>query len=321
MGMLKWAVACVLALGAGAPEAQATTGLAWQFDSAKPFRYALTAEVKLPEVLPFIAEINTNARVALFRIDLVTTCTPTSPVGKKAWEIRCDIDDVRVAAVPVRSDIGLLQPVLDEYDAKLLDAHVQLVMTYDGRVRSVGLEGIPMLNSRLVTIQEVLRLVMVRAFSSLDLQLPKKADDGGRPWRQNNVLAAQFPDTQGTMGSLSVEHAVASSEGSRVEIISRGKGLLGSGEMVAVGNREQPKNMYNVVVDTATAFDVERGVMLARRVDVVAEVGTSTAAVDNIGAQNYVHMAQLYLLAEDEVAAPLPENQELSTVDATPVVE
>lgn len=300
-----------IALLAAAPSALAAEGLEWKWPEHEQLRYFVSAQVKLPEMLPFIAEANVDARVWLVRLDAVLTCRPEIRLGRKATEVRCDIDDVRLAAAPTRSDAGKLGPILDEYDEKLLGAEVELNFRDDGRIRAVGLDGLELLNDRLVILHESLRLMLVRAVSSLDLELPRKGEDKGESWRQRNPLAPQFPVKHGTMGTATAEHVVSGTEGDVVTIETKGKGLLGSGEMIAVGNQEQPGNMYDMEMSATARFDTARGLMLERDVEVEGEPSTSTVAIDNIGAQPYVHMGSVRLIESNTVPAPLPGNVEL----------
>lgn len=313
---MGWRGLAVGAMLATAVPAHATEGLAWQWDG-KSVQYLARAEVKLPEILWALAEQNTEARLAVVRLDVVATCTPEDTT-KKGWMVVCNIDDVQLAAAPILSDIGRALPILDEYDERLLGSTVHLNMNADGRIKSVGLGGWEPTNRRLVDQQETLRLLMARAFAPLDLQLPKKGDDKGKPWRQTTPLAFQFPGRQGTMGSAVVDHAVSGGSGDVVEVVSRGGGMLGSGEMVAVGDKEQPKHLYEMTMASSATFDTATGVMVQREYLAEGYVKSSTAAVDDIGGIDYIQAASIVRVeGEAPVLGPNSEiNPNIGTEDA-----
>jgi hypothetical protein len=290
--------------------AGATEGLAWQWTAHLPLTWALTAEVRLPQVWSFNAEENKDARISMFRFDSIIRCTTAEPAGKGKYELGCQAVDVRIAAAPLQADVGSLPGILDEYDGLLLTHPIRLLVTDDGKVKTVDIDGISH-NDKTVVIEETLRLMLVRQFALIDLQLPKKGDDGGRKWKQSLGLAYQFPDIHGTMGIATTDHVVASTEGSVVEIVSRGRGLVGSGEMIDVGGKEQPQQMYDAVLEGTARFDTARGLMLERKYLVRMDPKSSTAMINEWQAIPYVQAASMVLIDVGQMAAPLPPNIEL----------
>ena len=107
--------------------ANATTGLEWKWEQDQVRRYAITAEVSMPEVLLFRAQNNYDVRVPQFSVELNLSCKAVVPAGKNAWELACTYEDVALHAKPVRVDRGQLLAVLDEMDQnyKLIEEETQ----------------------------------------------------------------------------------------------------------------------------------------------------------------------------------------------------
>ena len=77
---------------------------------------------------------------------------------------------------------------MEEYDALLEEATVQLQWTSSGRIKTLDIEGVPKTNSREATVHETLRLLATRSFSVLEVELPKDPTatswkQKGSPWR------------------------------------------------------------------------------------------------------------------------------------------
>lgn len=288
--------------------AGANDALIWQWK--EPVRYAMVAEVQLPETIYFNAVENIDSRITLIRIDMNVTCSNYKERGSKKWEIRCLVDDSRLMARPHPIDVGQVAGALDDYESKLTGSTVEMVFTNDGRVKSYDLIGIERNNSRMVDLEENLMMVVGRALAGLDLQLPKKGDDKGKPWRQKRVMAMAFPSTQGSMGSASVDHTVVKAEEDGVVVISStGKGLMGSGEMIPVGNDLQPKTMYTMKFEGAARFDTINGRLISREYFVEGTPSVSSASISELGMLPYIQAVKVTLLDGDVPA--LGDNVEL----------
>ena len=227
---------------------------------------------------------------------LNTMCSPDGPPGKKNVIVRCSIDDVRLVAAPVRSEVGRLIPILDEMDAALLQATVELTLTRDGRLRGLSLQGMDDRLRRLREIQEALRQVMLRAYSSLDMALPKKGDDEGRTWRDATSRSMGFVTNTGTYGKAELSSKVVAQEGDIVQIDTQGHGVMVPGDDQAVMTPEgamvpRTKDNYDMTHRGTTRFDTANGHMVERlyRVDgvptassQVAEGGAGVSCVQNV---------------------------------------
>lgn len=279
--------AWVAALLAMAPaQAWATTGLQWQVDG--PLRYEIDAQLQLPQLMMLRAQRNDEARVSEVRLSVVTTCTPSEVLGKRGWELSCTLDDIAIALAPHDLDRAPAERILEDWDGMLTGATVEIVLWSDGRVRSVDLEDVTLRDQNRQTnnIVETQRFLLARAFAALDLQLPKKGDDKGRKvWTQRESLVLGLPTSMGTMGSAVIDHAITATEGTVVEITTRGRGTVASGETVSVGGEERPADFFEMTLEGTASFDTEAGAMIARD---YATRGTPTASsLTSAGAEGY----------------------------------
>jgi len=306
----------VLAMGlAWMGAAQATTGLAWTWEEDTAHRYFIEAELLLPELLLLQQAENVNVRVSEVTVMLNTLCSPDGPPGKKVVVVSCSIDDVRLVAAPVRSEVGKLLPILDEMDAALLQATVELTLTRDGRLRGLSLQGMDDRIRRLRQIQESLRQVMLRAYASLDLTLPKKGDDEGRTWRDATSRSMGFVTNTGTYGKAELSSKIVSQEGDIVQIDTQGQGVMVPGDDQAVMTPEgamvaRTKDNYDMSHRGTTRFDVANG-HIVERIYRVDGVPTASSQVAEGGAGvSYVQNVRLKLVTGEMPA--LPPNGELA---------
>lgn len=287
------AFALLIGLGASAP-AHATTGLVWKVP-AEGLRMYLMARVHTPTMADFAAELNYGFRAYEYQVDLVADCKPTE-TGKTDWLLACRIEDLALQTSAVQADSNS-QLVLEELDKKLTGATVEVRFGADGRVKNVDLEGVSKANQRLSDIHEAMRLVLVRAFASLDHQLPKNGDDKGKgTWRTSGQLATQLPSTMGSMGSVTVLHKVEKAEGGMVEWRSAGTGVVSSGEMVTVGTNQVPAETYQMKYEGSARFDVDAGVLIERNFLVDGQPTNTSLQGDGARGNPYVQAGRFVLL-------------------------
>jgi hypothetical protein len=207
----------------------------------------------------------------------------------------------------VGSSYGRLLPILVEADDALTGATVQFLFGRDGRVRDVELVGLHMKadDRRSAEREEGLRLLMVRTFAPLDLQLPRKGDDGGKgAWRQKESLIFGFPSGVGALGSASIGHEIAEVTGDLIDLRSTGHGVIGAGDSVAVAGTERVANMYDMRMEGTARFDRATGRLLSR--DYTARGTLTASSVDAAagGGSTYVQVGSLRWLVDD---APVPD--------------
>jgi hypothetical protein len=160
-----------------------------------------------------------------------------------------------------------------------------------------------------VQFEENLMIVVARAFAGIDLQLPKDGVDKGTVWKQKRILAMGFPSNQGTIGSSVMRSVITATEPNSVVITSEAEGLMGSGVMVDVGGRAQPKNLYKMKMDGVARFDTTTGTLLEREYFIEGISTTSSANIDSLTAMPYVQKVTVTRL--DEMPEKLGESGEL----------
>jgi len=284
--------------------ASATNGLAWKFDA--PVRYHLEVRVDLPVSWRVTAVQNTEARVTIVEVELATTCKAVEGT-RTGWDVECLIDGASIRGVPYQDEVGRLLPILVEWDELLTGATVQFAFGLDGRVRELELEGLGMASAdrRTNDIAEKLTHLVVRAFAPLDLQLPKKGDDGGKgAWRQKESLVFGFPTTSGSLGSAVIEHKITELVGDDVDLATTGHGVMGPGETVMVGGSEQTANLYDLTVEGTARFDRATGRLISRDYKAVGTLTSSSIDAATSAGGEYVQVASLRWLVDD---APVPD--------------
>jgi len=309
---MRVAVLCAFLLGALASSpASASEGLAWKWDA--PRRFQIFADVKLAEWLTFTKSHNVDARVTSFLLGVTASCADTGRGSKRTVEVGCTIEDLQIEAVSTESDQGRLQPILDEIDQKLVGAQVRILHGDDGRVKNYDVDGLDKDWRRENLMAETLRLVLGRAFAALDLQLPRKGDDRGRAWRQTGVLALAVPSAHGSVGQSTVDHQVGKVSGTRVEITSAGRGVVGSGAMIQVapGGPERPANMYDMTIHSVAVFDTALGTLLERQYLAEGSPTASSLASEGTKGTTYVQAVRLRLIPDGVDAPPLGPNREV----------
>jgi hypothetical protein len=286
-----------------------TEGLAWRWAPGEVRRYLLRADVVLPEAIEFNAAINTNALVNQVSIGLVVSCSPSATLGKAAWELRCEIDDATLSATPNPQSVGLVKGVAEEWSAVLRDqGWLQVVMGANGRVRSVDLEGTDKRIERLRLITETMRQLILRAFSPMDVELPKDGSDHGTgQWVQRGGIAFMLPSLTGTLGSADVTWTLGSRNVSRVLIKSQAKGVIVSSEEF-MGN---PRNTIAVTMNGTAVFDTDAGTLTQAsfRMEGTVTAGSVQAEAREYG---YTQTSNIKLLQDGEtVHLPAPREEAL----------
>ena len=307
-------VGCLLC---SANVAWATTGLAWQWGAEEERRYFMEAELLLPETVVLSQAENINVRVSEITMTLVTTCRLVPPPGKKSFELSCSVDDIRLVGAPVRADAGRLLPVLDQLDAAMLQAEIQVTMTRDGRVRTVSLEGLEDRLRRLRMIEETMRLMVQRGFAGLDLRMPKKGDDEGRAWEDSSSLSLGFLTMMGTYGKGLVYHGVTEVDGDVVRIESQGGGVMMPGNDQTIvtpdgSSVSRSRDSYEMVHRGVTLFDVAKGAVVERTYQVTGLPTSSSQIAEGAAGVSYVQNLRVLALDGGQAAPRLPGNGELA---------
>ncbi|MCB9678544.1 MAG: hypothetical protein H6737_25810 [Alphaproteobacteria bacterium] len=221
--------------------------MAWDWD--QPHRLYVETEVTLPDRFWINAEINKNARVIGFQVRSVLACAGTEKEGARKREVRCTFEDIGLVAAGLPGDEGIVQPILDEYDALFASASLDLIVRDDGRITDVNLTDVATRNLRTRQRRESMRLLT--RFLAAGIEVPLSRRPGEPLWVSNEALLCTLPTTLGTAGPAEGVHQAAI-RGENVEIATNGRGLMAPGESL---------NQYTCEFAAHTIFDPDLGLV------------------------------------------------------------
>ncbi len=262
-------------------------------------RWFVKTELVLPFTLRFHATENYEFASSAFQIRTVLACAKDWKVSNRKFQISCSIEDfgLQASALDAEHDTAerrqRTQAVLDEIDQKLTGAAVQLLVTRNGRVVDIDLEGVTKRNRREATIGETLRLLMSRVVVGFDLKLdPSDFKENGKYVEYTSALMGMPVLRQTAQGASILIHRLRTIEGHSI-VESRGKGNL------QVMNANWATELAGVAVyDSRDAYMKER---------VWTLVGTPTAS-NWTGNRIYSHAGRIVKLQPDQHPSVGPTN-------------
>lgn len=184
--------------------------LAWPAGETR--RFYATMRFQSPYVIRLIAVRNEERSAAEIAISAVFQCESLGHMRHET-EVRCRVEDAGVQAVPMQSDVGKLQTVLDEWEATAEVATVYFRVRDDGRVDRVRLEDLPSSGPRERYISEKLELFMARLLSPLDLELPA---EGEPTWKHRSPAVGNLPFSAAGSSLKLEQTAVVAADGMTV---------------------------------------------------------------------------------------------------------
>ena len=239
--------------------AQATDGLQWKNPPEGQHRWFIDNEVHLPQFMWFVSDQNKEVRVLAYQTTMVTTCGSGIMQSKRAFGMECVIDKIAIRASSLQADRNRLAPILEEMTSKLTSATVMLRLKSNGKLSTFSFkeaDSNKAQNRRINQMHENLRLILLRSFSGMDLELPKKGTTQEEYWFQFDNALFMAPSTVGTRGTAEIIHRVASTNGQQVVIHSSGEGTLTPGD--------DGLNYYTTRLESSAIFDRESGVLIER---------------------------------------------------------
>jgi hypothetical protein len=299
-------------IGLGLSTSSAAQTLEYNWTPGELLQYRVQAYVKAPRILRFYASENLDARVVELTMGLELDCTPEEP-GRRSQGWVCDIHRIQLGGMAFEGEQDKLNRIFVEYTDILSNAEVQLEWTPQGRIKTVDLEGFSKRNDREQVRYEYLRLLIQRAVSALELELPKSGD-ASKKWRQKgSPLVLRLPTRFGTAGGVRLEHEVSVDNGTQVGIQSVGRGTVSSGQSLEAG----VDNAVSLSSLGQATFDVESGVLLRNELNVQGALNTSSS-----GATDGFYLSQFVLVEKvDGWEEPAVEQQEEAAAPAEQVDE
>ncbi|MCA9569399.1 MAG: hypothetical protein KC656_16240 [Myxococcales bacterium] len=204
--------------------------IAWSWDEGVQHRYHIVNKVELSEVFWMRSETNEERRAIGWTSEWDLLCTGKGPESKKTFLVSCQIDQLRIEAVPnAQSDIGDLQGILDEWDDRLVGASVNLTVHGSGHITDIELEDVKRdhQNDRSREMVVSMRMFVERAVAGLEVSLPKNGEpvEGGWPAKVPRLLSV--PSSVGTVGGADVISKLTEQKGDLVTIETAYEGVRG----------------------------------------------------------------------------------------------
>jgi hypothetical protein len=251
--------------------AAAAPGLAWSWVPSTAVHYHLEAVINSPRGYTWVAENGENARSIRATVALDIACQAT-PAGKR-WDVACSLDNVVLKGAAVQGEEQRLRTLLDLNEAHLKDKTVQFRMGTEGGIRRFDLRGMDTRNSRLGSVFDGLKSVLRRAFTPLDLWLPKGGQDNGKKWSQKgSPLVFELMTGQGTAGGVALKHVVERRDQGKARIVSDGRASLAMGVDLEAGTSA----LVRMYANGRTQFDTTVGLLDWSEVITTSAHGTSS---------------------------------------------
>jgi len=250
---------------------------------------------------------NLEARAVETNLAVDMVCEATG-IFRDGWALDCRFPQVALSGVAVPGEEEALREIFAEYRGLLHGAVAHVEVRANGRVREFDLDAGSERTQREAEQADCLRMLMLRPFALLELELPKGGDDAGRAWKQGgSPLLIQLRSSYGTAGGVLVEHSVASRDGARVAIDTEGHGT------VAYGLAVESDGTKTIALELAghAEFDATAGTLLSRETMVT---GRFTAGGAGSGpADHFREVGTLQAIETAAPPAPAPEAAPPST--------
>jgi hypothetical protein len=331
MWTIAWVVWCGVVMAADEAETSDEI-LVYADDFARwdNTRWHVLSEVIVPLPLTFGANENSDFFSYAAQTRMVLLCQKDGEASTKRVEALCEIEDIGILATSVRNfakerDRERVQRVLDEIDATLTGAKLQLQVDVKGGVNNVDIEGLTARNERERTNHESLRQLLLRALAGFHLRIPDHAQREGQ-WYEYGSTLMMLPSMAASRGSSTMVHTVSlhRGEGYAYQLVqTMGHGVSqvnlpnvdlsrpatttppkvsSATERVeiveVVGNESSVELTYALDVTAVAVFERETGVMTER---VWATRGSPTASSGSGTLNNpFRNVGKLRLLGADE---------------------
>ena len=265
-------------------------------------RWFVETEIALPYAMVLRRDETLEFRSTAMQVRAVIRCNKQGMETKRRMQVDCVLEDFGIQTLPFRNDrskkkLQDAQLVLDEIDAKLTGASLQLQVAEDGRVTNVDLEGVPKTNERIANIHETLRQVLSRVVVGFDMKLRKGNQLNEGKWIEYNSALMTMPvpaEVTGTSGSSMLVHYLNRYQG-HVLVQSIGKGLISLPRFASADGVESDLNMQCKFIGVSI-FDADEGYMTERVWSLNGEATASAIFSTNA----YTHAGRIRLLGEKD---------------------
>lgn len=292
-----------------------TDGLVWQTEFKEPVRYFVDSEVHLPQFMWFVADRNRQVRVLAYQTTIVVMCDKSIALGRRGVEFACSIEDVAIRAASSRSERNRLGPILEEMTQKLKSGAIQLRLRTSGKMTHLGFEPgktSGLVNRRTNQMAENLRLILHRAFSGIDLEMPKKGSSEEGYWIQYDSAILMAPSTTGTRGASEIIHRIDQLSPQQVAVHTSGQGTLTPGG--------SDLNFYAMNLEAHGTFNTETGLLEERSWMCAGQPTASSAFAQGGSGLPYIQKGILKRVPENaivnvgETGEVIPNEEQLGLI-------
>lgn len=194
-------------------------------------RWWVEDEMVLPSGLLFSVDNNLAIQTHALQVRAIVACEKDARLSGKRWEVSCTFEDVGLLVTTSTQwhpqGQARAQQVLDQIDAELTGAEVQLQVDNEGGITNFDLEGIDADNLRERTHQEALRTVVSQLMAGFHLKIPDQAQRDGQ-WVEPHTELLDIPSVTASRGSTVVVHQTSDHLGNRlVQTVGRGTIAVG----------------------------------------------------------------------------------------------
>jgi hypothetical protein len=263
-------------------------------------RWFVATEVTIPEPVVFQARNNFQFQSTKYQVRTIIACEKDWRRSRRRFEIDCTIEDFGLQVIARdRDDPARVQQIIDEIDAALSDAYLQLSVRDDGRVVGIDLEGPRKRNAREEDIHETLRLVMSRVIVGYDMRLRKFKDLSEGVWVEYNSSLMSIPRLDASSrGTSTLVHKLEMRDG-HATVESRGRGLIATGDSGARG----VMGMFDTDYSGVAVYDRVEGFM-TERVWALRGMPTASSTFSTFGEGNEYHHVGRLRIIDDENEVP-----------------
>ena len=271
-------------------------------------RWMVTTEIGIPYPLTLTRDENAEFRTTELQLRTVIGCSKEWKLGGHRYEVDCEIEDFALQASIAEervneADIARATSVLEEIDAKLSGAKLQLQVADDGRVTNLSLEGVPKNNRRQSEMHETLRQILSRVVVGFNLKLRKFNQLNEGKWHEYNSTLMSMPmppEVGGGQGSSLVVHYLNPFQG-QIVVQSIGKGMvqvppLREGSSTQAGDAGSAPMNFEIELIGVSIFDKDEGYMLER----VWSINGKTTASTMFNSANYINNGRIFVLGTND---------------------
>lgn len=259
-------------------------------------RWFIATEVTLPLGTFFRADQNWDMRVQAYQIRAILACDKDWKLSGRKYEVSCRIEDVGLQVVVNESPKFMhVGDIIDEMDAKLSGARVQLQVRDNGRVTNIDLEDVPPpRNRRERQVNEALRQVLSRIVVGFDMKLRKANFLSTGQWVETKSALLSMPSATLSPANGLIVHQL---NGYRGHIVVQTKG---EGQIAMVGDDPSADINYTAELNGVAIYDEDEGFMTERVWSMQAEQTASTFQEFGMTQGVYSHSGALRMLGEKE---------------------